>query len=64
MNHLNEEITETIKIIRESDDLDVRDALRVHLDGLLEMRRERIARSKVGEIRLGNLVSQETEVHR
>ena len=34
MNPLNEEITETINLMQETDDLDVRDALRVHLEGL------------------------------
>lgn len=64
MNPLNEEITETINLIQGSDDPVVRDALRGHLEGLLEMRRERIARAKVGEIRLGNLVLQKPEIHK
>lgn len=62
MNPLNEEIAETINLIQETADLDVRDALRVHLDGLLELRRHRIARSKV-DIRLGDLVLHNAEVH-
>ena len=64
MNHLNEEITETINIIQETDDLDVRDALRVHLDGLLEMRRERIARTNVVGVRLGSLVLHNPGIHK
>lgn len=55
MKHLNEEITETINLIQITADLDVRYALRVHLDGLLELRRERISRTNVG-VRLGSLV--------
>lgn len=62
MNPLNEEITETINLIQGSGDLDVRDALRAHLDGLLEMRRERIARTNVVGVRLGSLVHQDPEV--
>lgn len=56
MKHLAEEITETCNLIQETADRDVRDALRVHLDGLLELRRQRIARSKGVDIRLGDLV--------
>ena len=64
MNYLDEEIAETTKLIRESDDLDVRYALRDHLEWLLEMHRHRIARyNKVAEIRLGNLVLHNPEVH-
>lgn len=38
MKHLNEEITETINLIQITADLDVRYALREHLEGLLELR--------------------------
>lgn len=61
MSRLNEEITETINLIQDSEDPAVRDALRGHLDGLLEMRRERIARTNVVGVRLGSLVHQNPE---
>ena len=62
MNPLNVEITETINLMQESDDMDVRDALRAHLDGLLGMRRDRIARNSVEVVRLGSLVPQNAEI--
>lgn len=61
MSSLNEEITETINLIQGSDDPVVRDALRGHLEGLLEMRRERIARTNVVGVRLGNLLHPNPE---
>ena len=61
MSNLNEEITETINLIQGSDDLVVRDTLRGHLEGLLEMRRERIVRTNVVGVRLGDLLHQNHE---
>ena len=63
MNPLNEEIDETINLIQDSEDQVVRYALRGHLDGLLEIRRERIARTNVVGVRLGNLVHHNAEIH-
>lgn len=64
MNHLNEETAETINLIQEAEDLDVRDALRGHLEGLLEMCRDRIARTNVVGVRLGRLVHQNPWIQR
>lgn len=63
MKHLNEEITETINLIQITADLDVRYALREHLEGLLELRRHRIALGKKVDIRLGDLVLQKPGIH-
>ena len=63
MINLSDEITETVKLIQDTPDVDVRDSLRGHLDGLLELRRHHLALGKKVDIRLGDLVLQKPGIH-